>query len=165
LAVVTHHKHYCTTSIHWCSNYSDFLKRHLHLRNRLLDHGYKKIRLIRSLKKFIFRYQDLVEIYSVPNLPLSLRLKVSGCHYNSIYNNTWTKQVKQLSNQCQTQWSKCQKHRHLHLRNRLLDQGYKKIRLIRSLKKFIFQYQDLVEIYSVSAEKIINDGFSYSENV
>jgi hypothetical protein len=24
----------------------------------------------------------------VPNLPLSLRLKGSGCHYNSIYNNT-----------------------------------------------------------------------------
>jgi hypothetical protein len=47
------------------SNYSDFLKRHLHLRNRLLDQGYKKIRLIRSLKKFIFRYEDLVEIYSV----------------------------------------------------------------------------------------------------
>ena len=55
--------------------------------------------------------------------------------------------------------------RHFHLRNRLLDQGYKKIRLIRSLKKFIFRYQDLVEIYSVSAEKIINDGFSYSDNV
>jgi hypothetical protein len=45
-----------------------------------------------------------------PNLPLSLRLRVSGCHYNSIYNNTWTKQVKQLSNQRQTQWSKCQRH-------------------------------------------------------
>ena len=55
--------------------------------------------------------------------------------------------------------------RHLHLRNRLLDQGYKKIRLIRPLKKFIFRYQDLVEIYSVSAEKIIHDEFSYSENV
>jgi hypothetical protein len=55
--------------------------------------------------------------------------------------------------------------RHLHLRNRLLDQGYEHIRLIRSLKKFIFRYQDLVEIYSVSAEKIINDGFSNSENV
>ena len=55
--------------------------------------------------------------------------------------------------------------RHLHLRNRLLDQDYKKIRLIRSLKKFIFRYQDLVEIYSVSAETIINDAFSYSENV
>ena len=53
----------------------------------------------------------------------------------------------------------------IYLRNRLLDQGYSKIRLIRSLKKFIFRYQDLVEIYSVSAEKIINDGFSYSENV
>ena len=55
--------------------------------------------------------------------------------------------------------------RHLHLRTRLLDQGYKKIRLIRSLKKFIFRYQDLVEIYSVSAETIISDAFSYSENV
>ena len=55
--------------------------------------------------------------------------------------------------------------RHLHLRNRLPYQGYKKIRLIRSFKKFIFRYQDLVDICSVSAEKIINDGFSYIENV
>ena len=55
--------------------------------------------------------------------------------------------------------------RHLHLKNRLLDQGYQKIRLIRSLKKFIFRYQDLVEIYSVSAETIISDAFSYNENV
>ena len=52
--------------------------------------------------------------------------------------------------------------RHFHLRNMLLDQGYKKIRLIRSLKKFIFRYKDLVEIYSVSAETIINDAFSFS---
>jgi hypothetical protein len=29
----------------------------------------------------------------------------------------------------------------------------------------IERYQDLVEIYSVSAEKIISDAFSYSENV
>ena len=50
--------------------------------------------------------------------------------------------------------------RHLYLRNRLLDQGYEKTRLIRSLKKFIFRYQDLVNKYSVSAETIINDGFS-----
>ena len=55
--------------------------------------------------------------------------------------------------------------RHLNLRNRLLDQGYEKIRLIRSLKKFIFRYQDLAEIYSVSAETMINDAFSNSENV
>jgi hypothetical protein len=34
-----------------------------------------------------------------------------------------------------------------------------------SLKKFIFRYQYLVEIYSVSAEKIISDAFSYSENI
>ena len=60
---------------------------------------------------------------------------------------------------------KCFLKRHLHLRNRLLEQGYKKIRVIRSLKKFIFRYQYLVEIYSVSAETIISDAFSYSENV
>ena len=29
--------------------------------------------------------------FKVPNLPLSLRFKGSGCHYNSIYNNTGTK--------------------------------------------------------------------------
>ena len=55
--------------------------------------------------------------------------------------------------------------RHLYLKNWLLGQGYEKIRLIRSLKKFIFWYQDLVEISSASAEKIIDDGFSNSENV
>ena len=60
------------------SNYSDFLKRHLHLRNRLLDQGYKKIRLIRSLKKFIFRYQYLVEIYS------SLQKKLYAMHFHIV---------------------------------------------------------------------------------
>jgi hypothetical protein len=55
--------------------------------------------------------------------------------------------------------------RHLHLRNRLMNQGYKQIRLILSLKKFMFRYQDLVEIYSVCAETIISDALSYSENV
>jgi hypothetical protein len=29
--------------------------------------------------------------FKAPNLPLSLRLKGSGCHYNSIYNNTENK--------------------------------------------------------------------------
>jgi hypothetical protein len=29
--------------------------------------------------------------FKAPNLQLSLRLKGSGCHYNSIYNNTATK--------------------------------------------------------------------------
>ena len=31
--------------------------------------------------------------FTAPNLPLPLRLKGSGCHYNSIFNNTGTKQV------------------------------------------------------------------------
>ena len=48
--------------------------------------------------------------FKAPNLPLSIRLKVSGFHYNSMYYNTWTKQVKQFSKQHQTQRSKCQKH-------------------------------------------------------
>ena len=38
-----------------------------------------------------------------------------------------------------------------------LTRAIQKIRLIRSLKKSIFRYQDLVEIYSVSAETIKND--------
>ena len=46
----------------------------------------------------------------------------------------------------------------LTLRPYVMCNIYKKIRLIRSLKRFIFRYQDLVKIYSVSAEKIINDG-------
>ena len=29
--------------------------------------------------------------FTAPNLPLALRFKGSGCHYNSIYNNTGTK--------------------------------------------------------------------------
>jgi hypothetical protein len=29
--------------------------------------------------------------FKAPNLPLSLRLNGSGCHYNSIYNNTGIK--------------------------------------------------------------------------
>ena len=43
------------------SNYSDFLKRHLYLRNRLLDQGYKKIRLIRSLKMLYFDTKILLK--------------------------------------------------------------------------------------------------------
>jgi hypothetical protein len=53
--------------------------------------------------------------------------------------------------------------RHLYLRNSILDQGFKKICLIRYLKKFIFRYQDLVGKYSVSAETLINNGFSESK--
>jgi hypothetical protein len=52
---------------------------------------------------------------------------------------------------------------HLQFSHKNMDQSYKKIRLIRSLKKFIFRYQDLVEIYSVSAETIISDAFSYKD--
>jgi hypothetical protein len=32
--------------------------------------------------------------FKAPSLPLSLRLKDSGCHYYSIYNNTCTTLVK-----------------------------------------------------------------------
>jgi hypothetical protein len=69
------------------SNYSDFLKCHLYLRNRLLDQGYKKIRLIRSLKKFIFRYQDIVEsdMHFQRNGGLNqiLKCQTSRFHYGS----------------------------------------------------------------------------------
>ena len=49
--------------------------------------------LVQAFQKKVWVESD----FKAPNLPLSLRLKVSGCHYNSIYNNTWTKQVKLLS--------------------------------------------------------------------
>ena len=31
--------------------------------------------------------------FTAPNLPLPLRLKGSGCHYDNIINITWTKQL------------------------------------------------------------------------
>jgi hypothetical protein len=34
--------------------------------------------------------------FKAPNLPLSLRLKGSCCHYNSIYNNTGTKYIGKI---------------------------------------------------------------------
>ena len=71
--------------------------------------------------------------------------------------------IVKVSTNCSFCTSRCDICRTpLHL---LQSAMYQKIRLIRSLKTFIFRYQDLVEIYSVSAETIINDGISYSENV
>jgi hypothetical protein len=50
------------------ASYSDFLKRHLHLRNRLLDQGYEKIRLIRLrhtlIKKFFWHLSWLLYLYT-----------------------------------------------------------------------------------------------------
>jgi hypothetical protein len=63
------------------SNYSDFLKRHLHLRNRLLDQGYKKIRLIRSLLSSNSRYKsknDADEAVSVVSLTSSSGGYING---------------------------------------------------------------------------------------
>ena len=42
-----------------------------------------------------FPKKQWVELdFTAPNLPLSLWFKASGSHYNSIYNNTGTKQVR-----------------------------------------------------------------------
>jgi hypothetical protein len=46
-----------------------------------------------------------------------------------------------------------------------VESDFKAPNLPLSLQKLIFRYQDLVEIYSVSAETIISDAFSDSENV
>ena len=48
------------------SNYSDFLKRHLYLRNRLLDQGYKKIALF-DLFKSLYSNTKLLSNY-IPSL-------------------------------------------------------------------------------------------------
>ena len=47
------------------TNYTDFLIRHSYLRDRPINQGFKKFRLIRSLKKFFNRYQSLVEKFEV----------------------------------------------------------------------------------------------------
>ena len=49
-----------------CSNYEDFLQRHKNLLNKLLNQGFIKSRLIVFLKKFIGRYPNLIEKYTVP---------------------------------------------------------------------------------------------------
>ena len=48
-----------------CSSYSEFVKRHRCLSKKLMSQGFHKERLILSLKKFIGRYQDLIDKYSV----------------------------------------------------------------------------------------------------
>ena len=48
-----------------CSDYPDFLKRHRNLLHKLLSQGFIKSRLVTFLKKFIGRYSDLIDKYSV----------------------------------------------------------------------------------------------------
>ena len=45
--------------------YLDFVKRHQFLSRKLINQGYVKVRLVLFLKKFIGRYQELVDKYSV----------------------------------------------------------------------------------------------------
>jgi hypothetical protein len=62
------------------SNYSDFLKRHLHLRNRLLDQGYKKIRLIKYLsKQYHIRWRKCQKYFYVTHWQ-----KKNYWHFNSL---------------------------------------------------------------------------------
>ena len=53
------------------TNYSDFLDRHKYLRNRLLNQGYEEIRIKRSLTKFFFGYQSLVDKHPVSSKTMS----------------------------------------------------------------------------------------------
>ena len=127
-----------------------------HMRNVIVTKAIWKWRVIYICTKIYDKRDDFnFKIINFPNM--CSNIPASPAY--GVYISQLIRYARASSN-----YSDFLKH-HLHLRNRLLDQGYEKIRLIRSLKKFIFQYQDLVEIYSVSAEKIINDGFSYSENV
>ena len=48
-----------------CSSYSEFVKRHRCLSKKLMNQGFQKERLVLFLKKFIGRYQDLIDKYSV----------------------------------------------------------------------------------------------------
>ena len=57
------HGVYVSQLIHYalcCSNYSDFLSRHMALVTRFLPQGYKVNRLSNTFKKFYGRHTDLV---------------------------------------------------------------------------------------------------------
>jgi hypothetical protein len=80
-----------------CKNYVPHILFHVQIvvfRNSFFRHFNKALA---CLKKWWVESD-----FKASNLPLSLRLRVSSCHYNIIYNNAWTKQVKQLSKQYQT---------------------------------------------------------------
>jgi hypothetical protein len=47
------------------SNYSDFLKRHLHLRNRLLDQGYKNIRIMLKNVIALIQYSSMISLHNI----------------------------------------------------------------------------------------------------
>jgi uncharacterized protein with von Willebrand factor type A (vWA) domain len=132
------------------SNYSDFLKRHLYLRNRLLDQNFST-ELTSPLSSDL-RYKsknDADEAVSVVSF-----ISSSGGYINrrnsanlglliDKTSSIYLYDISQLIRfaRASSNYSDFLK-RHLYLRNRLLDQSYKKIRLIRFLKKFIFRYQD-----------------------
>ena len=48
-----------------CSNYQDFMERGKVLTTRLLSQGYKKTKLVPTLKTFYGRHHDLVNPYNV----------------------------------------------------------------------------------------------------
>ena len=52
------------------------------------------VNMVTGLKRVIKKWW-VESDFKAPNLSLSLRLKGSGCHYSSIYNNTGTKYVKE----------------------------------------------------------------------
>jgi hypothetical protein len=82
--------------------------------------------------------------FKAPNFPLLLRFNITVFKYRNKIGKIVVKTVPYSLN--------------VNVKNTFTSH-------IDTLKKFIFRYQDLVEIYSVSAETIISDAFSYSENV
>jgi hypothetical protein len=68
---------YISQLIHYArasSNYSEFLKRHLHLRNRLLDQGYKKIHgsKVPVVTVTVFKYRNKIGKIFVKAVPYSV---------------------------------------------------------------------------------------------
>jgi hypothetical protein len=128
------------------SNYSDFLKRRLHLRNRLLDQGYlnvkntftshidKKIFLTFLLTPYLYTF-SLYEnasliIFSAETEYISTRYWYRNINFSNMCSNipaspAYGVYISQLIRyaRASSNYSDFLKRR-LHLRNRLLDQGY-----------------------------------------
>jgi hypothetical protein len=82
------------------SNYSDFLKRHLHLRNMLLDQCYEKIRLIRSLGRNSANLELLIDKTSSIYLYVKLKALASWIFLplTSFWRNSYSYEYTNKSN-------------------------------------------------------------------
>ena len=72
------------------SNYSDFLKRHLHLRNRLLDQAWISRKKIKSVLKFLLRFKEISQLRFFKNFISRNKLRKNSTEFE-FENNSYVR--------------------------------------------------------------------------